>query len=109
MKALVYAGSEFLTSDAIAQALMDYGAALAEGRNAATVEIPIVGDDGTITTAVFLVGPASQIVAREVDTDLSEPDSPDVVAHLEGLTRRLHPTARADTEAPPDMDWNWET
>ena len=109
MKALIYAGSEFLTSDAIAAALLEYGAALAEGRTGATVEIPIVDSAGTVTTAVFLVGPASQIVAREVVTDLAEPDHLEVVEHLEALTRRLHPTARADTETPPDMDWSWES
>lgn len=109
MKALIYAGSEFLTSDAIADALLEYGAALAEGRAAATVEVPIVDAAGTVTTAVFLLGPASQIVAREVDTGVIEPDRPEVVEHLEGLTRRLHPTARADSETPPDLDWSWET
>lgn len=109
MRALIYAGSEFYTSDAIAEALLQYGAALADGRLAATVEIPIVARDGTTSTAVFLVGPASQIVAIEIDTDLVEPDHPEVVQHLEGLTRRLHPTAQADTEPPSqDMDWTWE-
>ena len=29
--------------------------------------------------------------------------------HAGRTTRRLHPTARADTETPPDMDWSWES
>lgn len=110
MKVLSYAGSEFLTSDAVAAALLEYGAALAEGREAATVEIPVIGADGSESMAVFLVGPASQIVATNAETDEPEQDHPDVVRHLEELTRRLRPTATADRNPPSeDVDWSFES
>lgn len=109
MKALIYAGSQFLTSDAIAAALLEYSAALAEGREAATVEIPVIDSDGSESVAVFLVGPASQIVSRAIDSDSDDPDHPEVVSRLEDLTRRLRPTATADRTPPAqDVDWTWE-
>ncbi|WP_461472559.1 hypothetical protein [Microbacterium sp. HJ5] len=110
MQVLIYAGSRFLTSDAIAVALLQYSAALAEGREAATVEIPVLEENGHESTAVFLVGPASQIVSKDFDTALPEPDHPDVVEKLEALTRSMHPTASTDRNPPAqDVDWNWES
>ena len=109
MRMLIYAGSEFMTSDAIADALLRYSEALADGRTAATIEVPVVEPDGSTTTAAFLVGPASQIVSKEIETDMVDPDAPEVLARLEALTRSLHPTATTDSEPPTeDVSWNWE-
>lgn len=108
MKVVIYAGGEFMTSDAIADALMDYSAALAEGHDAATIELPIVAEDGDPGRAVFLVGPASQIVAKTVTTDLPEPEDAAEVEHLRAMTRSLRPTASIDTEAREQVEWNWE-
>ena len=109
MRVLTYAGSEFLTSDAVASALLEYGAALAEGREAATIEIPVIEADGSESMALFLVGPASQIVSRVAETDAPERQYPDVVRRLEELTRRLRPTATADRNPPSDdVDWSFE-
>lgn len=107
---LIYAGSEFMTSDAIADAVLRYSAALAEGRNAATIDVPIIGRDGTASSAAFLLGPASQIVSRDFETDIAEPDDPELVERLEALTRELHPTAAIESEPmTPDVDWTWES
>jgi hypothetical protein len=108
MKVVIYAGGEFMTSSAVADALMEYSAALAEGHDAATIELPIVAEDGTPGRAVFLVGPASQIVARTVDTDVSEPEDSAEVEHLKALTRHLRPSASVETEARDQVEWNWE-
>lgn len=90
---LAYAGSEFLTGDAIATALLDYSQALADAGTAGSVEIPIIGDDGTLTSATFLVGPASQIVATHAHTSHQELVDDEAVARIDGLTRRLRPVA----------------
>ncbi len=106
---LIYAGSEFMTSDAIADAVLRYSAALAEGRGAATIDVPILDQNGAPSIASFLLGPASQIVSTDVETDIDQPDHPDVVARLDALTRSLHPTATTDSEPPSqDVDWTWE-
>lgn len=108
MKVLIYAGSEFMTSDAIADAVLRYSEALAEGREAGTIDLPVVEVDGTLATATFLVGPSSQLVAKDVITALDQPDAPEVVEHIEALIRGLHPTAAIDTEPySVETDWNW--
>ena len=106
MKVLIYAGSEFMTGDDVAAAVMRYSEALADAQTAATVEIPVVAPSGIRTTATLLLGPASQIVAAdaEVADDLSDPD---VVSRLDGLTRSLHPTAIVETE-PRTEPWEQE-
>ncbi|MGA7148468.1 MAG: hypothetical protein WBX17_08295 [Microbacterium sp.] len=110
MMVVNYAGGEFMTSDAIADALMQYSAALAEGHDAATIDLPIVTEDGNAGRAVFLVGPASQIVARTVTTDLPEPDDAADLEHLKAATRSLRPSASVETEADgrDQVEWNWE-
>ncbi len=109
MKVLIYAGSEFMTSDAVAAALLHYSEALAENHQAATIELPIVEPGGRLTTAEFLVGPSSQIVSKDVVTELEEPDAPDVVENLRAMTRRLHPEGAVESESPSqDPDWPWE-
>ncbi len=74
---IVYAGEELMTGDDIAQALLKYSEALAEQGSASTVEIPTLTDDGTRSTATVLVGPASQIVARPVESSFDELRDPE--------------------------------
>src|SRR6476661_8776983 len=104
MKVLTYAGSQFLTGDDIAAAVMRYSEALAEQHTAANVEIPVVLSDGSRSTATFLVGPASQIVATDASVD-GELTDPDVVERLNGLTRGLHPTAVIEARDPQAPAW----
>jgi len=72
MQRVNYAGGVFVTSDEVADALLEYAAVLANADRAATLDVPSAGDDGP-TTVKILVGPASQIVAEPVagpDVDL---------------------------------------
>ena len=108
MKVLIYAGSEFMTSDTIADALMRYSEALTEGQNAGTIDVPIVEADGTSSTASFLVGPASQIVAKPVVSQFADPIDAAVLARIEAATRGLHPTASIDVTPQQQVEWDWE-
>ena len=87
----MYAGGEYLTGDEIALALLEYSESLAEVGEAATVEIPIVGKGGKLVHATFLIGPSSQIVATDFETDDEELVDSVVVDELRLLTRRLRP------------------
>ena len=103
---IVYAGEELMTGDDIAQALLKYSEALAESGSASTVEIPTMSDDGTRSTASVLVGPASQIVARPVDTSFDELRDPAVVEHLTALTTELRPGRSFPSPMSSDVpDW----
>lgn len=87
----MYAGGEYLTGDEIAAALLEYSESLAEVGQAATVEIPILSKGGKRVHATFLIGPASQIVATDLETSDGELIDPVVVDELRLLTRKLRP------------------
>lgn len=106
MKRVIYAGSEFLTGDEIASALLRYSAALAEVGEAETVTIPAVEDDGSVGSVDLLVGPASQIVAIPAGRGTTELVDAGIVAELEARTRRLRPVAVMDPEPPTDTDFD---
>lgn len=89
---IMYAGGEFLTGDEIANALLGYSRALGDENRAEIVEIPVRDSEGTVETARFLIGPASQIVARSVSGYGEELEDPDLVRRLSRLT--------VGTEAP---------
>ncbi|WP_345801996.1 hypothetical protein AAIB33_02500 [Microbacterium sp. AZCO] len=104
MKRIVYAGGEYLTGDAIADALLDYSEALAEAGSASHIEIPIVDAHGVRERATFLVGPSSQIVTSDVDTHGDELVDQEIVDRLERLTRKLRPIAYPSAEGAPVLD-----
>jgi hypothetical protein len=73
MKIIHYAGDELMTGDDIADAVVQYAETLAVHETSASVEIPIVMENGDIVVASFLLGPASQLVAVPADSDLPDP------------------------------------
>ncbi len=106
MKLLIYAGGEYLTGDDIALALVDYSQALASVGTAESVEIPIREKDGSAGTAVFLVGPSSQIVAKSTHGDGQDELVDDaVVERLRARMRRLRPPP---TEPGRMIDWDMD-
>jgi hypothetical protein len=108
MKSIMYAHVELLTSDAIAVAVLHYSAALADSGLAETIEIPIVETDGSRSTALMLIGPASQIVAKGVVSDVDEPEDAAVVAELSRRTRALRPQGMAEMGNPGYVEWHSE-
>jgi hypothetical protein len=104
MKVIIYAGGEYTTGDEIAESLLAYSKALADEDTAETVEIPILNEDGSVGAATFLVGPSSQIVAKDAIGDFEELLDPDAVAALNRRTGSLHLVASAETTQNP-ADW----
>jgi len=107
MKMITYAGAKLMTGDDIAVAVLEHSAALAEENTAETVEIPILKADGSRSTASILVGPASQIVAENVETDFDELLDPETVERLKARTRALRPgiqAGAADQDPTTDFD-----
>ena len=92
MKLVIYAGGEYLTGDDIADSLMEYSEALGSAGSAERVTIPIREVDGAESTAEFLVGPASQIVVKSVETGGDELVDEHTVNRLRALTLRLKRT-----------------
>lgn len=87
MQIIMYGGDEFLTGDEIADALLAYGRALGDEERAEIVEIPVREEDGSVVSAKFLIGPASQIVSKTVTGRGEELEDQELVVHLQDLTR----------------------
>jgi len=109
MKKLVYAGTELVTGDDIAIAVLRYCQALAEARAAELIEIPVLTANGSRTRATFIVGPSSQMIA--VDEDGSgegeEIVDLDVIARLEARIRAQHPTAQTNQHDATNGSSRW--
>lgn len=106
MKTVIYAGSEFVTGDDIALALLACGRALAEAGEAEAVQVPTREPDGTVGEVTVLIGPASQMVIRDVHVEGDELVDDVAVGRLNSIQRRLHPIASVDVAAPSDPDWD---
>ncbi|PRY64301.1 hypothetical protein B0I08_1138 [Glaciihabitans tibetensis] len=92
MKLIHYAGETLLTGDLIADAVLRYAGALAEGSGSATIVIPIRLPDGTVADANLLVGPASQLVAVPQPTDNEEIIDEKLIDRIELEIERLAPS-----------------
>ncbi len=102
MQTIIYAGDEYLTGDDIANALLAYSRALGEDDRAEIVEIPVREEDGSIVTAKFLIGPASQIVAKTASDSGTEIEDPDLVRRLQELTRAVEAPSAGPLDMPED-------
>jgi hypothetical protein len=87
VKELIYAGGKTIVSDDLAEALTDYAQVLAANGESGVIDIPAVGEDGTVGTSRLLLGPASQIMAEPVTTHSPSLDDSAVIAELRARTR----------------------
>jgi hypothetical protein len=106
VKRVTYAGSEFVTGDDIASALLSCGRALAEAGEAEAVSIPTWEQDGTITGVLVLIGPASQMIVQEAHVDADELIDVTAIARLQAIERRLRPVAAVDVENKSREEWD---
>jgi hypothetical protein len=86
VKELIYAGGKTIVSDELAEALTDYAQILAANGESGVIDIPAVGEDGTVGTSRLLLGPASQIMAEPVTTDSPDLDDSAAIAELKART-----------------------
>lgn len=102
MKHIHYDSSILLTRDDVADAVIEYAAALAGGDRADTVAVPTIAADGTLTTTKILIGPSSEIVVEDADEDELEIDDDEFVARLRaaaqtfGHSEPIHANTRSD-------------
>ena len=106
MKRIYYAGGSALTTDGLADAVLDYAEALAKSPQAADiVKIPIVLDSGHAGTATMLIGPASQLFSVSEEAELlTMPDDSEIVGELNKRSLRVgspRPVTHVSDEAVP--------
>ena len=111
MKVIVYAGTELLTGDDIAIGVLGYCEALAGSVVAEVIEIPVREADGSLGHATLLVGPTSQMVARNVTSEFEEVVDFDVMRRLRERTKAQRDIATfphsAGDDAASESD-HWE-
>jgi hypothetical protein len=110
MKHIHYDGATILTGDDVADAVIEYAAALSGGDRADTVAVPSVGPDGTLTTTKILIGPASELVVEDADDDVLETEDAVFVQRLRAAARSfghsepIHAAERSDLDDPDQLD-----
>ena len=111
MKVILYAGAELMTGDDIAMGVLRYCEALAGSAVAEVIEIPVREADGSLGLATLLVGPTSQMVAKNVTSELEEVVDLEVMRQLRERTKAQRDVASfprsAGEEVVPGTD-AWE-
>lgn len=92
MQRIHYAGGELLTGSDIADAIVDYAAALAGRRTAASIDIPVRTTGGGVARAHLLIGPASQLVTEPVESEFDELVDESLVSRLRAAAAALSST-----------------
>ena len=87
MKTIHYAGDAVLMNDELADAVVEYAAALARVGSSAELTVPVVIQDGSVLTASMLLGPASQLIVTPT------PEAPEAAADPELLATIHRETA----------------
>jgi len=98
-----YAGGSVLLGDRTCKAVLRYARALAEVRQSDIVTIPVASEGGGVEQAHFLLGPASQLFSVPVENSADAPFDAEVIAHLERMTRSLHPPTPGWDEEMTDI------
>jgi hypothetical protein len=91
-----YAGGTFVTSDEVADALVQFVATVPRNRRNQVLVVPGFGSDGTPTPVTLVLGPASQVMSQHEDVSYAEPETQGVADQI-GVQARSHEnTARVD-------------
>lgn len=108
MKQITYAGTSFVTGTDIADALLTLAAALGGSAATASVRVPALAGDDTVTTVDLVIGPASEIVANVVhgttDELVDEAAVRDLNVRAEALSRPSAEPATTTDSLP--LGWN---
>ncbi|CAN5421395.1 hypothetical protein BH10ACT5_BH10ACT5_17070 [soil metagenome] len=103
---LHYTGGSVVMADDVAEALIQYARELAATKASDVLVVPVVGEDGTLATAEFLIGPASQLLAVPTEGAESGRDQ-GVIDDIDRRARLLRPptaVAHAETDAAQSID-----
>jgi hypothetical protein len=106
MKQVTYAGTSFVTGSAVADALLALVSALGQSGETAEVQVPAITVTDGATSVDLVIGPASEVVAVLVTTDLPELIDTDVVRSLERQTRALASPKAVLSEQELPSDWD---
>lgn len=102
---LHYTGGAVMMADDVAEAVLHYARELAATQRSDVLIVPVVDAAGILTTAEFLIGPASQLLAIPVDGATERGRDQDVIDDIDRRTQSLRPPAAGTRRfVGPDLD-----
>jgi len=105
MKRLTFADKTLLTGDAMAEAVIEYAALLANAGESRPVELSAYGASGEKVSATLLLGPGVAVMVETTSTDLPEPDNSMALGMLLGeIQLRLDPPSARMVDGPEAGD-----
>jgi hypothetical protein len=102
MMTMHYTGGSVVMADDVAESLIQYARALAATQESDVLYVPVVTEQGALTTAEFLIGPASQLLAVPLAGVDERGRDQDVIDDIEKRTRMLQPPVATTSEVPLD-------
>ena len=111
MRRITYAGETVITTDDVAEALVELTAAIASSGRADAVAIPIVTEDAaeTIGEAELVIGVGNDVLSVPFDWSSEEPDFSDAASGLRShpdYPRTAQPTGDVGFDDGPEMQWD---
>lgn len=97
-----YTGGSVVMADDVAESLIQYARALAGTQASDVLYVPVVTEQGALTTAEFLIGPASQLLAVPLEGVDELGRDQDVIDDIDKRTRMLRPSVATTSEVPID-------
>jgi hypothetical protein len=112
MHQISYSGDTFVTSDPIAEKVLEYARALGQAGSDDTIEIPAVDESGSVWKIQLLLGPASELVARQIEGEEQDLEADDLLTDLDGRIASYdaphHTAVNPDPDASQDFDPEWD-
>ncbi|TFC21396.1 hypothetical protein [Cryobacterium glucosi] len=117
MKRMSYCGTTFLTTNAVADALLEFAAALTEQHKSEVVEVPSYSADGSEILIHLLVAPGSELISIPENAVGDEPETHYAVSvlrdHIDSLlsesrTESTFTTAMASTSTDWSTEDHWD-
>jgi hypothetical protein len=104
MKHVTFGEKSVLLGDDAADALIEYGAAVARSGSADVVRLRVISSSGEDSVATFLLDSGTSLVTETVAIDAAEPDNADTVARLRDSLEALH-----NQDSPANVEPTSET
>jgi len=101
MKTIHYAGDAVLLNDELADAVVEYAAALARAGSSAELTVPVVNEDGSILSASMLLGPASQLIATPAPGVKEAAADPELLDEITRQTALIGTTTAEPIDTAP--------
>ncbi|TFD76736.1 hypothetical protein E3T54_10085 [Cryobacterium sp. Sr8] len=107
MRRISYSGASFLTTTAVADALLSLVTALGSNQTTETLELPAVNTAGKPMTVKLVVGPRSELISIPEESPWETACTAASLAYLRARTQTLtQPNPLAYYETITDSDWH---